>query len=116
ATTLIPSVCSPVIDILYPTLKISDVERNNIAFSSFPDSASFDTGSELHSFRIPDSMIPGHPPRTAFYMAMYSSTNGEIRHQNVRSLFCLPTCRTRRSFYRSSLNWLRCTSPRVLLL
>ncbi|KAF9509813.1 hypothetical protein BS47DRAFT_1396546 [Hydnum rufescens UP504] len=56
APPLIPSVCSPVVDILYPTLKITNVERNNIAFSSFPDSASFDTGSELHSFRIPDSV------------------------------------------------------------
>ncbi|KAF8311959.1 hypothetical protein DL93DRAFT_1352348 [Clavulina sp. PMI_390] len=47
----------PVVDVLYPEAPIDAVGRENIAFSSFPDSAIFDSGSEIHSFRIRDPLV-----------------------------------------------------------
>ncbi|KDQ13515.1 hypothetical protein BOTBODRAFT_133411 [Botryobasidium botryosum FD-172 SS1] len=42
----------PVVDTLYPPVRMSPEERQNVAFSSFPDSATFDTGSQSYSYRI----------------------------------------------------------------
>ncbi|KAH9902816.1 DUF1630-domain-containing protein [Cubamyces lactineus] len=42
----------PKITSVYPPLRLSHVESQNIAFSSFPDSSQFDEGSQTHSFRI----------------------------------------------------------------
>jgi len=44
----------PVIHGVYPPLRLSSSESENIAFSSFPDSLQFDQGSQVHSFRIRD--------------------------------------------------------------
>lgn len=66
-----PFIIRPVVDVLYPEAAMAAAERENVsvtvpsrpssftnplcrAFSSFPDSAIFDTGSEVHSFRIRD--------------------------------------------------------------
>lgn len=64
------SFCRPVVDVLYPEASMPAAERTNVyvisftlclewyaqlhysAFSSFPDSSIFETGSEVHSFRI----------------------------------------------------------------
>ncbi|KAI9568201.1 hypothetical protein HD554DRAFT_2100798 [Boletus coccyginus] len=48
----------PVVRAVHPSIYLSPSERENIAFSSFPDSLQFEQGSEVHSFRIrvyPDS-------------------------------------------------------------
>ncbi|TRM56430.1 hypothetical protein BD626DRAFT_575754 [Schizophyllum amplum] len=42
----------PVVDGIYPPLFLYPDEIENIAFSSFPDSAQFEQGSQAHSFRI----------------------------------------------------------------
>ncbi|KAF9647157.1 DUF1630-domain-containing protein [Thelephora ganbajun] len=42
----------PTVVSVFPSLILSHAERENIAFSSFPDSAQFDQGSRIHSFRI----------------------------------------------------------------
>ncbi|KAF8577586.1 DUF1630-domain-containing protein [Ramaria rubella] len=42
----------PVLSYLYPPLKLSLECRENIAFSAFPDSSIFETGSEVHSFKL----------------------------------------------------------------
>ncbi|KAI9000544.1 hypothetical protein BD414DRAFT_471971 [Trametes punicea] len=42
----------PKITSVYPPLKLSLSEAQNIAFSSFPDSSHFEEGSQTHSFRI----------------------------------------------------------------
>ncbi|KIJ96492.1 hypothetical protein K443DRAFT_282958 [Laccaria amethystina LaAM-08-1] len=46
----------PVIDGIYPPLMLSPAERENIAFSAFPDSFQFDQGSQNHSFRIREEL------------------------------------------------------------
>lgn len=46
----------PVIDGIYPPVKLSPAERENIAFSAFPDSFQFDQGSQNHSFRIREEL------------------------------------------------------------
>ncbi|KAH9856489.1 DUF1630-domain-containing protein [Lenzites betulinus] len=42
----------PKITSIYPPLRLTHAESQNIAFSSFPDSSHFDEGSRTHSFRI----------------------------------------------------------------
>ncbi|KAL1744012.1 hypothetical protein HDZ31DRAFT_39588 [Schizophyllum fasciatum] len=42
----------PVVDGIYPPLFLYPDEIENIAFSSFPDSAQFEQGAQAHSFRI----------------------------------------------------------------
>ncbi|OCH95427.1 DUF1630-domain-containing protein [Obba rivulosa] len=42
-----PKICS-----IYPPLDLTPSEAENIAFSSFPDSAQFEEGAQVHSFRI----------------------------------------------------------------
>ncbi|QRV74955.1 polarity axis stabilization protein [Ceratobasidium sp. AG-Ba] len=42
----------PVVAKLYPSIKLSAPDRENIAFSSFPDTTLFDTGTQTHSFKI----------------------------------------------------------------
>ncbi|KAN0093280.1 hypothetical protein V8E55_004064 [Tylopilus felleus] len=42
----------PVVRAIHPPMYLSPSERENIAFSSFPDSLQFEQGSEVHSFRI----------------------------------------------------------------
>ncbi|KAH7928067.1 DUF1630-domain-containing protein [Leucogyrophana mollusca] len=50
----------PVVQGLHPPLWLSQEEKENIAFSSFPDSLQFEQGSEIHSFRIRDlELSPG---------------------------------------------------------
>ncbi|KAG1733582.1 uncharacterized protein EDB91DRAFT_1299812 [Suillus paluster] len=44
----------PVVCGVYPPLCLTPAEKENIAFSSFPDSLQFEQGSEVHSFRIQD--------------------------------------------------------------
>lgn len=44
------------IDGIYPPVKLSPAERENIAFSAFPDSFQFDQGSQNHSFRIREEL------------------------------------------------------------
>ncbi|TDL25769.1 DUF1630-domain-containing protein, partial [Rickenella mellea] len=50
----------PVIYGVYPTFDLSPSERENISFSSFPDSSHFEEYSQVHSFRIRES----NPKRT----------------------------------------------------
>ncbi|KAF8604597.1 DUF1630-domain-containing protein [Ceratobasidium sp. AG-I] len=42
----------PVVAKLYPNIKLDPPDRENIAFSSFPDTTLFDTGSQTHSYKI----------------------------------------------------------------
>ncbi|CAE6474746.1 unnamed protein product [Rhizoctonia solani] len=42
----------PVVAKLYPSIKLDAPDRENIAFSSFPDTTLFDTGTQTHSFKI----------------------------------------------------------------
>ncbi|KIJ12789.1 hypothetical protein PAXINDRAFT_117738 [Paxillus involutus ATCC 200175] len=42
----------PVVRAVHPPMYLSPSERENIAFSSFPDSLQFEQGTEVHSFRI----------------------------------------------------------------
>ncbi|KAG8695472.1 hypothetical protein FRC08_007818 [Ceratobasidium sp. 394] len=42
----------PVVAKLYPNIKLDAPDRENIAFSSFPDTTLFDTGTQTHSFKI----------------------------------------------------------------
>ncbi|TBU63105.1 hypothetical protein BD310DRAFT_945520 [Dichomitus squalens] len=42
----------PKITSIYPPLRLTHAEAQNIAFSSFPDSSQFEEGSQTHSFRI----------------------------------------------------------------
>ncbi|CAE6456451.1 unnamed protein product [Rhizoctonia solani] len=42
----------PVVAKLYPGIKLDAPDRENIAFSSFPDTTLFDTGTQTHSFKI----------------------------------------------------------------
>ncbi|KAG8701112.1 hypothetical protein FRC09_005550 [Ceratobasidium sp. 395] len=42
----------PVVANLYPNIKLDAPDRENIAFSSFPDTTLFDTGTQTHSFKI----------------------------------------------------------------
>ncbi|KAL4064481.1 hypothetical protein J3A83DRAFT_4360982 [Scleroderma citrinum] len=42
----------PVVRAVYPQVYLSPSEKENIAFSAFPDSMQFDQGTEVHSFRI----------------------------------------------------------------
>jgi hypothetical protein len=42
----------PDLEFLYPSLGISQEERDNIAFSSFPDTSIFDDGSAIFSWRV----------------------------------------------------------------
>ncbi|KAF9223896.1 DUF1630-domain-containing protein [Gyrodon lividus] len=42
----------PVVRAIHPPMYLSPSERENIAFSSFPDSLQFEQGTEVHSFRI----------------------------------------------------------------
>lgn len=42
----------PVVRAVYPPMYLSPSEKENIAFSAFPDSLQFDQGTEVHSFRI----------------------------------------------------------------
>ncbi|KAG9314822.1 hypothetical protein JVU11DRAFT_3915 [Chiua virens] len=42
----------PVVRAVHPPMYLSPSEKENIAFSSFPDSLQFEQGSEVHSFRI----------------------------------------------------------------
>ncbi|KAM5538521.1 hypothetical protein V8D89_007854 [Ganoderma adspersum] len=42
----------PKITSIYPPLRLTHAEAQNIAFSSFPDSSHFEDGSQTHSFRI----------------------------------------------------------------
>ncbi|KAJ1307409.1 hypothetical protein OPQ81_001511 [Rhizoctonia solani] len=42
----------PVVAKLYPAIKLDAPDRENIAFSSFPDTTLFDTGTQTHSFKI----------------------------------------------------------------
>ncbi|KIJ67039.1 hypothetical protein HYDPIDRAFT_174305 [Hydnomerulius pinastri MD-312] len=42
----------PVVRAIHPPMYLSSSERENIAFSSFPDSLQFEQGTEIHSFRI----------------------------------------------------------------
>ncbi|CAE6435148.1 unnamed protein product [Rhizoctonia solani] len=42
----------PVVAKLYPGIKLDALDRENIAFSSFPDTTLFDTGTQNHSFKI----------------------------------------------------------------
>ncbi len=42
----------PDLEFLYPPLGISREERDNIAFSSFPDTSIFDDGSLVFSWRV----------------------------------------------------------------
>ncbi|KAG2756966.1 DUF1630-domain-containing protein [Suillus brevipes Sb2] len=44
----------PVVCGVYPPLYLAPAEKENIAFSSFPDSLQFEQGSEVHSFRVQD--------------------------------------------------------------
>lgn len=44
----------PVVCGVHPPLYLAPAEKENIAFSSFPDSLQFEQGSEVHSFRIQD--------------------------------------------------------------
>ncbi|KAG2140148.1 hypothetical protein DEU56DRAFT_972326 [Suillus clintonianus] len=44
----------PVVCGVHPPLYLAPSEKENIAFSSFPDSLQFEQGSEVHSFRIRD--------------------------------------------------------------
>jgi hypothetical protein len=44
----------PVVCGVHPPLYLDPAEKENIAFSSFPDSLQFEQGSEVHSFRIQD--------------------------------------------------------------
>ncbi|KAG1750091.1 hypothetical protein EDB19DRAFT_1936844 [Suillus lakei] len=48
----------PVVCGVYPPLYLTPAEKENIAFSSFPDSLQFEQGSEVHSFRIQDLGAP----------------------------------------------------------
>lgn len=48
----------PVICGVHPPLYLAPAEKENIAFSSFPDSLQFEQGSEVHSFRIQDFGTP----------------------------------------------------------
>ncbi|KAH7912796.1 hypothetical protein BJ138DRAFT_1134514 [Hygrophoropsis aurantiaca] len=45
----------PVVQDICPPLWLSQQEKENIAFSSFPDSLQFEQGTEVHSFRIRDT-------------------------------------------------------------
>ncbi|CAE7170492.1 unnamed protein product [Rhizoctonia solani] len=42
----------PVVAKLYPSIKLDAPDRENIAFSSFPDTTLFDTGTQHHSFKL----------------------------------------------------------------
>ncbi|KAG9103528.1 hypothetical protein FRC06_010104 [Ceratobasidium sp. 370] len=42
----------PVVAKLYPNIRLDPPDRGNIAFSSFPDTTLFDTGTQTHSFKI----------------------------------------------------------------
>ncbi|KAB5595770.1 Polarity axis stabilization protein [Ceratobasidium theobromae] len=42
----------PVVAKLYPNIRLDAPDRENIAFSSFPDTTLFDTGTQTHSFKI----------------------------------------------------------------
>ncbi|CAE6385132.1 Protein FAM116 homolog [Rhizoctonia solani AG-1 IB] len=42
----------PVVAKLYPNIKLDAPDRENIAFSSFPDTTLFDTGTQTHSFKL----------------------------------------------------------------
>ncbi|EJU05013.1 DUF1630-domain-containing protein [Dacryopinax primogenitus] len=60
----------PMLHHVYPPVEFSEKQRENIAFSAFPDSASFTTGSDSHSFRIrdPPSASHNHPPSIDGYL------------------------------------------------
>ncbi|KAH9945275.1 DUF1630-domain-containing protein [Epithele typhae] len=52
----------PKITSMYPPLGLTHAEAQNIAFSSFPDSAHFEEGSQTHSFRMRlRSHVDGEP-------------------------------------------------------
>ncbi|KAG8924436.1 hypothetical protein FRC02_010421 [Tulasnella sp. 418] len=52
----------PVVDRFYPKVEMSGAERENIAFSAFPDGSLFDTGVQCHSFRIRENPIKSPTP------------------------------------------------------
>ncbi|KAF8123478.1 hypothetical protein EV363DRAFT_1356585 [Boletus edulis] len=52
----------PVVRAVHPPMYLSSSEKENIAFSSFPDSLQFEQGSAVHSFRIrvyPEAFVEG---------------------------------------------------------
>ncbi|WFD30779.1 RNA helicase [Malassezia sp. CBS 17886] len=56
----------PDVEFMYPALGISKEEKDNIAFSSFPDTAVFEDGSLVFSWRVrevPLSASAAHPPK-----------------------------------------------------
>ncbi|KAL1687077.1 hypothetical protein GGG16DRAFT_63060 [Schizophyllum commune] len=53
----------PVVDGIYPPLFLYPDEIENIAFSSFPDSAQFEQGAQAHSFRIREDEAIGNEKR-----------------------------------------------------
>ncbi|CAE6442284.1 unnamed protein product [Rhizoctonia solani] len=57
----------PVVAKMYPSIKLDASDRENIAFSSFPDTTLFDTGTQTHSFKIrlsqPVQVISGESTR-----------------------------------------------------
>ncbi|KAG6817261.1 hypothetical protein H0H87_010922 [Tephrocybe sp. NHM501043] len=66
----------PVIDGIFPPSILLPAESENLAFSSFPDSLQFDTGSQSHSFRIREQAKSIHaekrPPTTDGFIYGYS--------------------------------------------
>ncbi|KAL9936964.1 hypothetical protein V8E36_004199 [Tilletia maclaganii] len=53
----------PELEFLAPALDLNAQERDNIAFSSFPDTAIFDSGQAVFSFRMRSGEAPSAPPR-----------------------------------------------------
>ncbi|KZP00467.1 DUF1630-domain-containing protein [Calocera viscosa TUFC12733] len=64
----------PVLHHVYPPVDFTERQMENIAFSAFPDSAAFSTGSESHSFRLrdPPSSSSNHPPSIDGYLYGYA--------------------------------------------
>ncbi|KAH7884491.1 hypothetical protein F5I97DRAFT_1889894 [Phlebopus sp. FC_14] len=72
----------PVVQAVHPPTPFSPSERENIAFSSFPDSLQFDQGTEVHSFRMriyplsqgqtPSGLNSQRPPPLDGFMYGYS--------------------------------------------
>lgn len=62
----------PELEFLYPSLGISREERDNIAFSSFPDTSIFDNGSCVFSWRVRE--VPLDPVEAAQSSSSASSS------------------------------------------